>query len=214
MCVHTTVGWCSLQCSCEYLSRLQEFVIAQAQSSLSCAQGPQSLTGGGGGGGGGGGWSLAAAPYMCMRACVCALHVYVCTHSLCIRLPSLSHIKLEPVCEGMTHQLTIVFMRSYLQSSCNLNLTTSKDNLTPLHVAVHEGYSRMVENLVGSGANLNAITSDGGNTVLHLAISRKNMRPLSPLTPQLNKVLYITWGGGGGGPKKTLCPPRPNEPQD
>ncbi len=37
----------TVQRSCEYLARLQEFVIAQAQSSLSCAQGPQSLTGGG-----------------------------------------------------------------------------------------------------------------------------------------------------------------------
>ena len=74
-----------------------------------------------------------------------------------------------------------------LQKNCNLNLKTSSEKLTPLHIAVHEGYSPMVEGLVGYGAELNEITSDG-NTVLHLTISRKNMKALSETAPQLQKV--------------------------
>ncbi len=68
LCVSTPQLVGAVQCSCEYLTRLHEFVIAQAQSSLSCAQGPQSLTGGA--------WPLAAAPYIC-RLCVC-VRVCVC----------------------------------------------------------------------------------------------------------------------------------------
>ncbi len=80
----------AVQCSCE-LARLQEFIIAQAQSSLSCAQGPQSLTVGGGG--------LAAAPCVC-HLCVCTcvgicveLYADNCVHVFISRQPSLM---LEP----------------------------------------------------------------------------------------------------------------------
>ncbi len=73
----------AVQCSWEYLARLQEFVIAQAQSSLSCAQGPQSLTGGA--------WPLMAAPYIChLSFCVCVcvgafVHACVSTRvSVCV----------------------------------------------------------------------------------------------------------------------------------
>lgn len=75
----------------------------------------------------------------------------------------------------------------FIKNSCKLNLKTASERLTPLHIAVHEGYSVMVECLVGCGARLNEVTSDG-NTVLHLAINRKNMRPPSDRTPQLQEV--------------------------
>ena len=74
-----------------------------------------------------------------------------------------------------------------MQNSCNLNLRTCSENLTPLHIAVHEGYSVIVEWLVGYGADLNAVSSDG-NTVLHLAISRKNMKAPCTKTPKLQGV--------------------------
>jgi len=74
-----------------------------------------------------------------------------------------------------------------MQNSCNLNLRTRSDNLTPLHIAVHEGYSVIVEWLVGYGADLNAVSSEG-NTVLHLAISRKNMKAPCARTPKLQGV--------------------------
>ncbi len=43
LCVSTPQLVGAVQCSCEYLARLQEFVIAQAHGSLSCAQRPQYL---------------------------------------------------------------------------------------------------------------------------------------------------------------------------
>ena len=74
-----------------------------------------------------------------------------------------------------------------MQHSCNLNLRSRSETLTPLHIAVHEGYSIIVERLVGYGADLNAVTSDG-NTVLHLVISRKNMKAPCARTSQLQWV--------------------------
>lgn len=62
------------------------------------------------------------------------------------------------------------------------------EGLTPLHIAVHEGYSAFVEVLVGYGADINAATSDRGNTALHIVIARKNMRAPCVKTPQLLKV--------------------------
>ena len=52
---------------------------------------------------------------------------------------------------------------------------------------MHEGYSVIVEWLVGYGADLNAVSSDG-NTVLHLVISRKNMKAPCAKTPKLQEV--------------------------
>ena len=83
--------------------------------------------------------------------------------------------------------LNMAFHLVLMQHSCNLNLRTRRENLTPLHIAVHEGYSVIMEWLVGYGADLNAVSSDG-NTVLHLAISRKNMKAPCARTPQLQQV--------------------------
>lgn len=59
---------------------------------------------------------------------------------------------------------------------------------TALHIAVHQGHSRVVERLVGFGSNLN-IQDDDGDTALHIALSRDTADALSTETPQLNKVL-------------------------
>ena len=60
-------------------------------------------------------------------------------------------------------------------------------NLTALHLAVHEGHTKMVERLVGYGADLNCTTEEG-NTPLHLALGRNTMLPPSHLTPEIMKV--------------------------
>ncbi len=86
LCVHTTVGWCGTVLLrvlgpasgvCYSTGRLQEFVIAQAQSSLNCAQGPQSLAGGV--------WPLAAVPYiflLCASVCVSVcVRVHECVYA-------------------------------------------------------------------------------------------------------------------------------------
>ncbi len=57
-----------VQCYCEYLARLQEFVIA---SFLSCAQGPQYLTG------------VCVCVRVCMSACIILSELRVC---LCARV--------------------------------------------------------------------------------------------------------------------------------
>ena len=60
---------------------------------------------------------------------------------------------------------------------------------TALHIAVHQGHSRVVERLVGFGSNLN-IQDDDGDTALHIALSRDTADALSTETPQLNKVPF------------------------
>ena len=66
-------------------------------------------------------------------------------------------------------------------------MRTSADDLTPLHIAVHEGHSAVVERLVGFGADVNA-KAIGGNTVLHLGLARRRFVPPNEYTPQLLKV--------------------------
>lgn len=74
-----------------------------------------------------------------------------------------------------------------LQSSCDLNLLSRMERITPLHIAVHEGHPAMIEVLVGYGANLNAETGEG-HTILHLALVRKNMKAPDASAPRLLKV--------------------------
>ena len=83
-----------------------------------------------------------------------------------------------------------------LQSTCDINAKNSKQH-TPLHCAIINGQSRVVETLVGHGADLNA--ADGrGNTALHIVFVKKNAKaPQDQNTPQLSKV--CVWVGGCGG---------------
>ncbi len=95
----------AVQCSCEYLARLQEFVIVQAQSSLSCAQGPQSLTGGGVAACGSSlHLSFVFVMYVCVHMCmyVC-VQVHVCVYIytyVCVRTKCLSESKCLPLSAG------------------------------------------------------------------------------------------------------------------
>ena len=58
-----------------------------------------------------------------------------------------------------------------------------------MHVATGEGHIRSVECLVGYGADVE-VKDDKGITPLHLVMAKKNMKPLSPLTPHLNQVIF------------------------
>lgn len=69
---------------------------------------------------------------------------------------------------------------------CEIDAVTHA-GMTALHIAVHQGHSRIVERLVGFGANLNAQDSDG-DTPLHLTLLREAVDTLSADTPQLKKV--------------------------
>ena len=60
---------------------------------------------------------------------------------------------------------------------------------TALHITSIEGYSAIIECLVGCGVAVNVRDSDG-NTVLHIVFVNKNARPLSKHTPQMNLVIY------------------------
>ena len=71
------------------------------------------------------------------------------------------------------------------QPSCDVNAKDSGD-LTPLHIAAHEGYPVMVERLVGYGADLNSTTE--GTTCLHLTLGRSSMAAPSELSPRILEV--------------------------
>ena len=73
-----------------------------------------------------------------------------------------------------------------LQTSCDINAKNDL-NRTPLHTAVMEGHSRVVERMVGYGVDLNAV-DDEGNSPLHVVLIKKNAKPLSSDTPQMNNV--------------------------
>ena len=63
---------------------------------------------------------------------------------------------------------------------------------TALHLAVHQGHSRIVERLVGFGVDMNVPDSDG-NIALHLAVVKDSVDAFSTDTPQLKKVGSNIW---------------------
>lgn len=65
----------------------------------------------------------------------------------------------------------------------------TNDVQTALHLAVHQGHSRIVERLVGFGIDINAIDRNG-DTALHTALIRDAVDALSADTPQLKKVRF------------------------
>ena len=78
-----------------------------------------------------------------------------------------------------------------MQPSCQVDRRTSDKGLTALHMAVNEGYTAVVELLVGYGADMNA-TVENGSTALHMVLALKKMKPLSPDTPHLKQVCQTT----------------------
>ena len=79
-----------------------------------------------------------------------------------------------------------VHSQHLLQDLCELNAKTNM-NQTALHLAVHQGSTKIVERLVGYGADLNVPDSDG-DTLLHIALAKDTVDTLSADTPQLKKV--------------------------
>ena len=65
-------------------------------------------------------------------------------------------------------------------------MTTDRGQ-TALIVAVHQGYTRIVEKLVGYGADLNVSDADG-DTALHLALVRETIASITVDTPEMDKV--------------------------
>ena len=88
----------------------------------------------------------------------------------------------------------------FVIQSCLIILSFSQDNTdldaknvvghTPLYVAAVEGFSRIVERIVGYGASVSAATVDG-NTPLHVIVRLKNMKPFGQSTPEMLKVLPL-----------------------
>lgn len=74
-----------------------------------------------------------------------------------------------------------------LQDGCDINARNDKQ-LTPLHLAMIGGHSRIVETLVGYGADVNAVDIRG-NTPLHIVFVKRNAKaPSQEYTPQLSRV--------------------------
>ena len=84
-----------------------------------------------------------------------------------------------------------------------------------LHLAVDQGYTRIVERLVGFGIDLDLQDSDG-DTALHIALSKPSADVLSAETPQLKKVynscFLIAWTPPP--PHPPLPPLPPPQPDD
>ena len=74
-----------------------------------------------------------------------------------------------------------------LQPSCRIESRSSEKGYAPLHVAVSEGHTALVELLVGYGANVNTAVEDG-STPLLMVLTQKKMKPLSSDTPHLQQV--------------------------
>jgi len=58
---------------------------------------------------------------------------------------------------------------------------------TALIISVHQGYTRVVEKLVGFGADLNIADADG-DTALHLAMVRETIATITSDTPETSRV--------------------------
>ena len=78
-----------------------------------------------------------------------------------------------------------------MQPSSNVD-AVSNGQLSALLIAAHEGYSTIVELLVGHGADLKTTNDDNGNTALHLINVRKNMKPITAEMKHLWKVFVET----------------------
>jgi E3 ubiquitin-protein ligase mind-bomb len=82
--------------------------------------------------------------------------------------------------------------------NCNLNATNAMALQTPLHLAAQEGYTRVIERLIGYGADPN-MTDVSGNTPLSDVIRNRGIIKTpsedSPQTLQINQELTANNGG-------------------
>ena len=82
----------------------------------------------------------------------------------------------------------IVYLPVYLQENCNLNATNAMALQTPLHLAAQEGYTRVIERLIGYGADPNL----SGNTPLSDVIRNRGIiKTPSEDSPQTLQVLTL-----------------------
>ena len=84
-----------------------------------------------------------------------------------------------------------------LQPNCDIN-AKDKSGCTPLHLAISEGNTYLVEQLVGYGADLNIKEESGCtplNALVFIEISGVSVtfQPLSNRTPELLKVNNYTY---------------------
>ena len=79
----------------------------------------------------------------------------------------------------------------HVQEGCNLDARNVVPGFTPLHTAACEGYTRVIERLIGYGADLNA-TDDASNTALSVVIGNRGvMREASHDCPQIQQVHVV-----------------------
>ena len=80
------------------------------------------------------------------------------------------------------------YLSVHLQENCDLN-TKTVNMLTPLHIAAHEGCTRVIERLIGYGADPN-IPDNNGNTPLSDVIRNRGViKTPSEDSPQIEQVL-------------------------
>lgn len=81
-----------------------------------------------------------------------------------------------------------VHVSVHVQKGCNLDARNVAPGFTPLHTAACEGYTRVIERLIGYGADLNATDHDT-NTPLSVVVGNRGvMREASRDCPQIQKV--------------------------
>ena len=88
----------------------------------------------------------------------------------------------------------VKFPRGYLfwyvcffpQRECDVDARNDLGQ-TPLHMALLNGRSKIVERLIGYGASVNTVDADGNGT-LHMILTRDTVEAPTSDTPRLKKV--------------------------
>ena len=76
-----------------------------------------------------------------------------------------------------------------LQENCNLNATNTVPMQTALHIAAHEGYTRVIERLIGYGADPNVSDMSGNTPLSDVIRNRAVITTPSEDSPQTLQVL-------------------------
>ena len=79
---------------------------------------------------------------------------------------------------------------SILQENCNLN-TTTVELQTPLHIAAREGYTRVIERLIGYGADPNTTDKNNNTPLSDVIKNRAVITTSSEDSPQTLLVCYL-----------------------
>ena len=82
-----------------------------------------------------------------------------------------------------------IYLSVSLQEDCNLNATNAVPMHTALHIAAHEGYTRVIERLIGYGADPNVSDMSGNTPLSDVIRNRAVITTPSEDSPQTLQVL-------------------------